>query len=182
MFRDDQGTVLLASVGRFPGIHSIVHAELRAILFGVDCMTRENIKVQSVESDSILAGPPLVLIYLYSSHEVSEDLLDEISMEALRSRLEAEDETTSAKVSRLISSLNPFNSGMESKLEDILERLQSLVNQKDILGLKEYCRGEKAFQRSPATSLVDESGVYGGEDEKEKIMKLLNPEIQLKIR
>ncbi|XP_022748034.1 putative disease resistance RPP13-like protein 1 [Durio zibethinus] len=41
------------------------------------------------------------------------------------------------------------------QLEDILERLQSLVNQKDILGLKEF-RGEKAFPRSPATSLVDE--------------------------
>ncbi|XWS07976.1 hypothetical protein CRYUN_Cryun41cG0037300 [Craigia yunnanensis] len=72
----------------------------------------------------------------------AEDLLDEIAIEALRSRLEAEDQSTSTKVSRLISSLNPFNRDMDSKLEDILERLESLVNQKDILGLKEYCRGE----------------------------------------
>ncbi|XVE68845.1 hypothetical protein DITRI_Ditri09bG0102400 [Diplodiscus trichospermus] len=106
----------------------------------------------------------------------AEDLLDEIAAEALRGRLEAEDETTSTKVSRLISSLNPFNRDMDSKLKHISERLESLVSQKDILGLKGYCRGEKAFQGSPATSLVDESGVYGRDDDKEAIMKLLHPE------
>ncbi|XVF83171.1 hypothetical protein PTKIN_Ptkin16aG0112300 [Pterospermum kingtungense] len=106
----------------------------------------------------------------------AEDLLDEIAFEALRSRLEAEDQTTSTKVSHLISSLNPFNRKMDSKLKDILERLEPLVNQKDILGLKEHCGVEKAFQRSPATSLVDDSGVYGRDDEKEAIMKLLHPE------
>ncbi|XVF83167.1 hypothetical protein PTKIN_Ptkin16aG0111900 [Pterospermum kingtungense] len=106
----------------------------------------------------------------------AEDLLDEIAFEALRCRLEAEDQTTSTKVCRLISSLNPFNRKMDSKLKDILERLEPLVNQKDILGLKEHCGVEKAFQRSPATSLVDDSGVYGRDDEKEAIMKLLHPE------
>ncbi|XP_022746275.1 putative disease resistance RPP13-like protein 1 isoform X4 [Durio zibethinus] len=105
----------------------------------------------------------------------TDDLLDEIATEALRSRLEAEDETTSTKVSRFISSLNPFNSDMDSKLEEIVERIEYLVNQKDILGLKE-CRREKLFHRSPATSLVDESRVYGRDDEKEAIMKLLHPE------
>ncbi|KAH1064626.1 hypothetical protein J1N35_029613 [Gossypium stocksii] len=103
----------------------------------------------------------------------AEDLVDEIATEALRTRLEAEDEIASTKVIRVVSSFNPFSRGMESKLEDILERLESLVKQKEILGLKEYCRGEKAFQRPPATSLVDESGVYGRDNEKDAIMKLL---------
>ncbi|XVF83312.1 hypothetical protein PTKIN_Ptkin16aG0476700 [Pterospermum kingtungense] len=106
----------------------------------------------------------------------AEDLLDEIAYEALRSRLEADHQTPSTKVSRLISSLNPFNRKMDSKLQDILERLESLVTQKDILGLKEDRSREKAPQRSPATSLVDESGVYGRENEKEEIMRLLRPE------
>ncbi|XVF82845.1 hypothetical protein PTKIN_Ptkin16aG0083100 [Pterospermum kingtungense] len=87
----------------------------------------------------------------------AEDLLVEIAFEALRRRLEAEDQTVSTKVIHLISSLNPFNRKMDSKLQDILGRLESLVTQTDIPGLKEYCRVEKAFQRSPATSLVDES-------------------------
>ncbi|XVF83323.1 hypothetical protein PTKIN_Ptkin16aG0477800 [Pterospermum kingtungense] len=106
----------------------------------------------------------------------AEDLLDEIAFEALRSRLEAEDQTPLNKVSRLVSSLNPFNTDMDSKLQDVLERLESLVNQKDILGLKEDRSREKALQRSLETSLVDESGVYGRANEIEVIMKLLNPE------
>ncbi|OMO81183.1 Disease resistance protein [Corchorus olitorius] len=104
----------------------------------------------------------------------AEDLLDEIAYEALRSSLESEDQTTSSKVVRFFSYLNPFNKGMESKLEEILGRLDSLLTQKDILGLKER-RGEKLFQRLPATSLVD-AGVYGRDSEKEEIMRLLKPE------
>ncbi|KAK6233969.1 hypothetical protein QUC31_006375 [Theobroma cacao] len=75
----------------------------------------------------------------------------------------------------LLKKLKPALMGMGSKLEEILERLECLVNQKDILGLKES-RGEKSFQRPFATSLVDESGVYGRHDEKEAIMEFLNPE------
>ncbi|OMO70979.1 Disease resistance protein [Corchorus olitorius] len=106
----------------------------------------------------------------------AEDLLDEIAYEALRNKLESEDQTAVMQVTRLFSSLNPFNRE-KSKVEEILERLELLVGQKDILGLRE-CRGggETLFQRLPATSVVDESGVYGREDEKEAIMKLLHPE------
>ncbi|KAK8665411.1 hypothetical protein V6N13_005580 [Hibiscus sabdariffa] len=53
---------------------------------------------------------------------------------------------------------------MVAKLEEILGRLEPLINQKHILGLEENCRAEKPFQRSPATSLVDESGVYGRDE------------------
>ncbi|KAE8676369.1 Gibberellin-regulated family protein [Hibiscus syriacus] len=103
----------------------------------------------------------------------AEDLFDEIATEVLRIRLESQDQIASTKVNRVISSFNPFNRGMDSKLEDVLERLESLVYQKDTLGLKEYYRGKKAFQRPAATSLVDESGVYGRDNEKEAIIKLL---------
>ncbi|XP_022746816.1 putative disease resistance RPP13-like protein 1 [Durio zibethinus] len=103
----------------------------------------------------------------------AEDLLDEIDAEALRNRM---DQTCTVKqVSRFFSSLNLFKEPMESRLDEILGRLESLVNQKDTLRLKEF-RGEKAFQRSRPTSSVDESGVYGRDDEKEAILKLLDPE------
>ncbi|XP_022745606.1 putative disease resistance protein At3g14460 isoform X2 [Durio zibethinus] len=107
-----------------------------------------------------------------------EDLLDEIAAEALRSRMESEGQTSMAtKVTRFFSSRNPFEEGMESKLGKILEQLEYLHNQVCIRGLKEYCRGEKKFQRSCETSLVDVSGVFYGRDgEKEAIMKLLHPE------
>ncbi|XP_022745543.1 putative disease resistance RPP13-like protein 1 isoform X2 [Durio zibethinus] len=103
----------------------------------------------------------------------AEDLLDEIDAKALRNRM---DQTSTVKQVRgFFSSLNHFEEPMESRLDEILGRLESLFNQKDTLGLKES-RGEKAFLRPPATSLVDESGVYGRDDEKEAILKLLDPE------
>ncbi|TYJ36606.1 hypothetical protein E1A91_A05G318200v1 [Gossypium mustelinum] len=107
----------------------------------------------------------------------AEDLLDEISTEALRNKIESEYQTTAMKqVSSFFSSFNPFKDGMQSKQEEILGRLDYLLNQKQILGLKENYKGEKAFQRTPATSLVDESDVCGRDDEKEEIMKLLDPQ------
>ncbi|XVE68898.1 hypothetical protein DITRI_Ditri09bG0106400 [Diplodiscus trichospermus] len=102
----------------------------------------------------------------------AEDLLDEIAAEALRNRMASEGQTSFVQqVGRLFSSLSPFKD-MESKLGEILGRLESLVNQKDILGLKES-RAEKIYQRTPATSLVNEYGVYGRDDAKEAILKLL---------
>ncbi|XP_022745578.1 putative disease resistance protein At3g14460 isoform X2 [Durio zibethinus] len=107
-----------------------------------------------------------------------EDLLDEIAAEALRNRMESQGQTSMVtKVSRFFSSRNPFEEGMESKLGEILEKLEDLLNQDGIRSLKEYCRGGKKFQRSRETSSVDESGVFYGRDgEKEAIMKLLHPE------
>ncbi|KAK8714294.1 hypothetical protein V6N13_149487 [Hibiscus sabdariffa] len=112
----------------------------------------------------------------------AEDLLDEIATEALRLKLEPQDQTSSStsiglQVTSFFSSRNPFKDGVVSKLEDILGRLEHLMNQKHILGLKENCRGEKEFQRSPATSLVDDQfSVYGRDGEKEELMRLLNPQ------
>ncbi|KAG4201711.1 hypothetical protein ERO13_A05G295450v2 [Gossypium hirsutum] len=73
----------------------------------------------------------------------TEDLLDEISTEALRNKIESENQTTAMK---------------------------------QILGLKENYKGEKAFQITPATSLVDEYDVCDRDDEKEEILKLLDPQ------
>ncbi|KAK8665368.1 hypothetical protein V6N13_005537 [Hibiscus sabdariffa] len=110
----------------------------------------------------------------------AEDLLDEIATEALRRKLDSQYQTGSTstvkQVTSFFSSLNPFKDGMVAKLEEILGRLEPLINQAHILRLEENCRTEKPFQRSPATSLVDGSGVYGRDGEKEEIMRLLNPQ------
>ena len=55
----------------------------------------------------------------------------------------------------------------------ILKILEELVDQKDVLGLIERIGGEPSLRRTPTTSLVDESVVYGRAAEKEAIMKLL---------
>ncbi|KAK8714263.1 hypothetical protein V6N13_149456 [Hibiscus sabdariffa] len=112
----------------------------------------------------------------------AEDLLDEIATEALRRKLESQDQTATStlkQVTSFFSCLNPFKDGMVAKLEDILGRLEPLINQAHILRLEENRRDrvEKPVQRPASTSLVDdESGVYGRDCEKEEILRLLNPQ------
>ncbi|KAK8665414.1 hypothetical protein V6N13_005583 [Hibiscus sabdariffa] len=111
----------------------------------------------------------------------AEDLLDEIATEALRRKLESQYQTGSTstvkQVTSFFYSLNPFKDGMVAKLEEILGRLEPLINQAHILRLEENCRVEKPVQRSASTSLVDEeSGVYGRDGEKKEILRLLNPQ------
>uniref|UniRef100_A0A2N9GJI5 Disease resistance RPP13-like protein 1 n=1 Tax=Fagus sylvatica TaxID=28930 RepID=A0A2N9GJI5_FAGSY len=89
----------------------------------------------------------------------AQDLLDEIVTDASRHNLE---DMSPSRASNL----------MESKLEEILHRLEFLAKQRDLLGLKEG-GGERPSQKLPTTSLVEESGVYGRDGDKEAIMELL---------
>ncbi|KAF2323132.1 hypothetical protein GH714_033592 [Hevea brasiliensis] len=102
----------------------------------------------------------------------AEDLLDEISTESLRCKVEAESQSSITQVQNFCSSFNPFNKGVNSKLEEVLARLEFIAKQKDVLGLKEGF-AEKPLRRLEETSVVDESSVYGRDAEKESIMKLL---------
>lgn len=70
-----------------------------------------------------------------------------------------------------MTSLSSYN-GIKQKLKDILERLEFLAKQRDLLGLKEG-GGEKPSQKFLTTSLVEESGIYGKDGDKEAIIKLL---------
>ncbi|CAK8560892.1 unnamed protein product [Lathyrus sativus] len=102
-------------------------------------------------------------------HEVYEvdQLLDEISTSAQRK----------SKVKHFFSSLtNQF----ESRIKDLLDKLEYLLKQNDVLGLKEgtHARNElevdpESSIRVPTTSLVDESRICGRKDDKEKIINFL---------
>ncbi|KAB1200626.1 putative disease resistance RPP13-like protein 1 [Morella rubra] len=109
----------------------------------------------------------------------AEDILDEIDTEALRSKLDAEFQTsTASKVRKSIStSLNPFGKEIEPKIKEVLERLEYLVKQIDAIGLKQGV-GEKSSEKRPTTSLVDESGIFGRIEDKEEIIEsLLSDEV-----
>ncbi|GAU39283.1 hypothetical protein TSUD_118870 [Trifolium subterraneum] len=76
----------------------------------------------------------------------------------------------------LLTFTNPF----ESRIKDLLGKLNFLAEQKDVLGLKEgrFARNElevgpKSSIRIPMTSLVDESSICGRKGDKEKIINFL---------
>ena len=106
----------------------------------------------------------------------AEDLLQEIKIEALRQKMEPESPGSSTSaVQELVSSppSHAFDSALIiSKAEEVLERLEIIVKQKkNVLGLESP--GHKESQTLPTTSLVEESGVYGRDEEKEAFIKLL---------
>ncbi|XP_065868115.1 putative disease resistance protein At3g14460 [Euphorbia lathyris] len=114
----------------------------------------------------------------------AEDLLDEVAYEALRMEMEASSSDTShVQLRGSLTSLNPFEKGIQAisasgyiaeSLEKIIEKLEYLVEQKDALGLREYVGDKTATsQKIPSTSLVDESVIYGRDDDREALMKLL---------
>ncbi|CAL9004684.1 unnamed protein product [Prunus brigantina] len=104
----------------------------------------------------------------------ADDLLDEINAEVLQCKVEAEYRTVKTQVWNFLStSLNPFYQGMNGRIQELFDRLEHLAKQKDVLGLREGVVGGKVSQRTPTTSLVDESCVYGRDGDKEKLMNLL---------
>ncbi|KAJ7949372.1 Disease resistance protein [Quillaja saponaria] len=109
----------------------------------------------------------------------AEDLLDEIETEISIQELEAELHDTSSKVPNLSTamasaSVNLFDKEIESRIEEVLGHLDDLVQQKDLLGLKDgFGVGGKQSQRVPSTSLVDETKVYGRDADKDDVMNSL---------
>ncbi|KAJ9153501.1 hypothetical protein P3X46_026930 [Hevea brasiliensis] len=100
----------------------------------------------------------------------AEDLLDEIATEALQQKLEAESRSGTRQVRRS-TFLSPFEKGLSSNIEQILARLEFIAKQKDVLSLKEV-QG-KPLQTLPTSSLVEETGVYGRERDKEALIRLM---------
>lgn len=108
----------------------------------------------------------------------AEELLDEIATEVLRCEREAVDSQTGATATgvwdRISAWVNlPFaDQSTEARAKEMIAKLQDFAEEKDKLGLKEGV-GEKLSQRSPSTSLVDESYVYGRDEIKEEMVKRL---------
>jgi hypothetical protein len=114
--------------------------------------------------------------WLYKLKDVvynAEDLLDEIATEALQRKLEVDFQTATSKVRNSISTfLSNFVKETEPKIVELLDNLEFLAKQKDVLGLKEGVGGGSS-KRLPTTSLVEETGIFGRDDDKEKIISLL---------
>ncbi|XP_050110653.1 putative disease resistance RPP13-like protein 1 isoform X2 [Malus sylvestris] len=105
----------------------------------------------------------------------AEDLLDEIDTEALRCKVEGEDQTEKLtnKVWNFFStSPSHFYQSMNDEIQGLLQRLDGFVQQKLALGLTGDV-ARKGSQRTPTTSLIHEPCVYGRDGDKENLSKVL---------
>ncbi|XP_050273196.1 putative disease resistance RPP13-like protein 1 [Quercus robur] len=104
----------------------------------------------------------------------AEDLLDEIATEALRCQVEAVFVTCTCKVRNFIStSFDQFGRKLESKIQEVVNKLENLASQINAIGLREGVEG-RSSQRVPTTSLVDpETIIYGRDDDEKAIVNLL---------
>ncbi|AES68913.1 disease resistance protein (CC-NBS-LRR class) family protein [Medicago truncatula] len=114
------------------------------------------------------------------AYEVDQ-LLDEIATDTPLKKQKLESQPSTSKVFDFISSFtNPF----ESRIKELLEKLEFLAKQKHMLGLKQdACASSeggvswKPLDRLPTTSLVDESSIYGRDGDKEELINFLLSDI-----
>ncbi|KAM3302867.1 putative disease resistance RPP13-like protein 1 [Capsicum chacoense] len=108
----------------------------------------------------------------------AENLMEQVNYEVLRLKVEGQlqnlAETSNQQVSDLSLSLSDdFFLIIKEKLEDTIETLEDLQKQIGLLGLKEHFASTKRETRRHSTSLVDESDVFGRQNEKKELIDRL---------
>ncbi|XP_039686081.1 putative disease resistance RPP13-like protein 1 [Medicago truncatula] len=103
----------------------------------------------------------------------ADDLFDEINTEALRRKVEGEDETQTAStkvLKKLSYHFKMFNRKINSKLQKLVDRLENLSNQN--LGFKGA--SSSVWHGTPTSSVMgDEYAIYGREEDKKKLKEFL---------
>ncbi|KAB2629469.1 disease resistance protein [Pyrus ussuriensis x Pyrus communis] len=111
------------------------------------------------------------------------ELLDEIKAEALPRQLEGDGDHShaasgstswiSSSVFKPFSASDEFHNSFEPKISKVLRVLDLILNERDALGLKEGVQHRPQDRTRQTTSRVDESGVFGRENDRETILKSL---------
>ena len=106
-----------------------------------------------------------------------EDLVDEISTEAQQQEFDAEShgEISPVRGIHLLGKwVKSHKKGIEKKMGQILARLKSLAKRRDELGWKKRIQNEmKQSPSMPTSPSVDDSEVFGRDDDKEAIFEPL---------
>ncbi|XP_049385907.1 putative disease resistance RPP13-like protein 1, partial [Solanum stenotomum] len=102
---------------------------------------------------------------LQSAVDAAENLIEQINYEALR--LKVESQLQNQQLS------DDFFLNIKKKLEDTIKKLEVLEKQIGRLGLKEHFVSTKQETRTPSTSLVDDSDIFGMQDDIEDLIDRL---------
>ncbi|XP_027907127.1 putative disease resistance RPP13-like protein 1 [Vigna unguiculata] len=119
---------------------------------------------------------PAVQDWLHELRDVvydADNLVDVINTRVLQQKVEADSQTFSYHMMNFLSSsFIPFSGGINSEVQNLLQRLEQFVKEKDILGLKEGVSGALWIGKT-TTSVVDQSTIYGRDGDVEKLKKYL---------
>ncbi|KAG5578330.1 hypothetical protein H5410_058464 [Solanum commersonii] len=108
----------------------------------------------------------------------AENLIEEVNYEVLRLKVEGQHQNLAETSNRQVGDLNlclsdDFFLNIKEKLEDTVETLEDLEKKTGRLGLKEHFGSTKQETRTPSTSLVDDSDVFGRQSETEDLIDRL---------
>ena len=151
---------------------------IRALNFSHELLNKLKRKLLAVhkalnDAEMKQFSDPLVKEWLVQVKDVvyhAEDLLDKIITEALQCQIEAVDSQIDGMSTSVDTSF--ANQNMESRGMGLITMLENIEQERVELGLKED-EGEKLSRRSPSSSLVDASFVYGREEIKEEMLQWL---------
>ncbi|KAL3325173.1 hypothetical protein AABB24_039113 [Solanum stoloniferum] len=112
---------------------------------------------------------------LQNAVDSAENLIEEVNYEVLRLKVEGQHQNLAETGNQQVSDLNlclsdEFFLNIKDKLEDTIETLKDLQEQIGLLGLKEHFVSTKQETRAPSTSLVDDAGIFGRQNEIENLI------------
>ncbi|KAL3354849.1 hypothetical protein AABB24_019106 [Solanum stoloniferum] len=115
---------------------------------------------------------------LQSAVDGAENLIEEVNYEALRLKVEGQHQNLAETSNKQVSDLNlcltdRFFLNIKEKLEETIETLEVLEKQIGRLGLKDHFGSTKQETRTPSTSVVDDSDIFGRQNEIENLIDLL---------
>ncbi|XP_016184610.1 putative disease resistance protein At3g14460 isoform X1 [Arachis ipaensis] len=119
------------------------------------------------------------LVDLQDALYLADDLLDELSTKAATATpTQSDPGNSSYHYHYAVDSVVEYSDGDEIRIvesmQDIVDKLESIVEEKDDLGLKqELVEDPKDMSWRIQSSLVESSDIYGRNDDKEAIIKLL---------
>ncbi|KAG5578431.1 hypothetical protein H5410_058565 [Solanum commersonii] len=108
----------------------------------------------------------------------AENLIEKVNYEALRLKVEGQHQNLAETSDQQVSDLNlclsdDFFRNIKDKLEETIETLEVLENQIGRLGLKDHFGSTKQETRTPSTSLVDDSDIFGRQNDIEDLIDRL---------
>ncbi|KAH0747623.1 hypothetical protein KY285_009280 [Solanum tuberosum] len=144
-------------------------------------MTLRGLQIVLSDAENKQASNPSVSDWLNELRDAvdsAENLIEQVNYEALRLKVEGQHQNLAETSDQQVSDLNLclsdyFFRNIKEKLEETTETLEVLEKQIGRLGLKDHFSSTKQETRTPSTSVVDDSDIFGRQNDIEDLIDRL---------